>query len=183
MENEPITETDLRLAVGELALMKYFPAGPEPRAAVMDMLSRMCRSAHELEWLTRRMNELYSEWPGARELRACYCSKFRPVDNKEVFSETYPEGIPSERATLPALPAPSTKALPPGRTVSAALSVDLAVCDLARAKDMNRLGPALRVRDIPSLPPGVRPITKADCDEAARKRRDEIARAELGGEL
>lgn len=161
------------------ATLKFFPSSA---AAIAQFIAEMAENDEQVRWLAKRMPQLYNEWPGALEMRAVFCSKFKPRDGIEAYSRDprYLEGIPSERERqTPALPAPAMKALPPGRVVSGAASVDGAIRDLARAKDMNARGPVSRVRDIPVLPPGRR-ITEADIKRAEeefrrRQREQELA--------
>jgi hypothetical protein len=86
--------------IGRLALMKFFPASDVvARATVMAELMEMCANDEQVEWIGKRMSALYTEWPGLRELRAVFCSKFKPRDGIEVNSTDarFIDGIPSER--------------------------------------------------------------------------------------
>lgn len=90
--------------IGSLALLKFFPSDDGARTALIRMLMEMCGSTEQAAWLGERMIELHTEWPGPRELRCVYCSRFPPKDGKDVASTAnYPEGIPSATpvATLP----------------------------------------------------------------------------------
>ena len=106
------------------------------------MAGRMASSEEEIEWLVDRMtiSGLYSEWPGPGEMRACFCSKFRPKDGISATSSVYPDGLPSERAAEPILPM-----LPPGRPVTASRRLDDTVKDLAGKKTMPA-GPGKKAR-------------------------------------
>jgi hypothetical protein len=87
-------------AMGRIALMKFFPASDiSARATVMLELIEMCSTDEQVEWLGNRVTALYTEWPGLRELRAVFCSKFKPADGIEVYSADtrFIDGIPSER--------------------------------------------------------------------------------------
>ena len=83
----------------ELAMLKYFPANnPSVLVALSRLVGEMCRNESEVEWLVNRMTSgLYTEWPGPKEMRACFCSKFPPKDGINAYSEVYLDGIPSER--------------------------------------------------------------------------------------
>ncbi len=86
--------------IGRLALLKFFPASDiVARAVAMTELMEMCETDEQVDWLGKRMSALYTEWPGLRELRAVFCSKFKPADGVEVDSTDprYVDGIPSER--------------------------------------------------------------------------------------
>ncbi len=119
------------------------------------------------------MIHLYAEWPGVYELRACFCSKFRPADGVEARSSVYLDGVPSERPAPDPLPA-----LPPGCVASLDFSLERAVGILARSKDMGRP----RRLAAPSIPinPDYKPITQADIDKAVDELKDKRARQELG---
>lgn len=173
-----ITPEAMTKAIDEMAAtLKYFPANATPIARI---LSEMAATDAQVLWLARRLPQLHNEWPGALEMRAVFCSRFRPRDGVEAYStdQRFADGIPSEKAAA-ALPAAPMKALPAGRAVSVAETVDVAVCDLARAKDLNRQGPPPRVRDIPVLPPGVNPITEADLRKAEEELRQKRAKEEF----
>ena len=174
-----ITPEAMAKAIDEMATtLKFFPA---KATAIGRILTEMASSDAEILWLARRLPQLYNEWPGALEMRAVFCSRFRPRDGVEAYSTDQrfaDEGIPSEKAAM-ALPASPMLALPAGRAVSVAETVDVAVCDLARAKDLNRQGPPPRVRDIPVLPPGANPITEADLRKVEEELRQKRAKDEL----
>jgi len=55
------------------------------------------------------------------------------------------------------------------REVSAAPSVQSAISDLAKMKDMNTAVRPKKAREIPSLPPGAKPVTQAHRDRKARE--------------
>jgi hypothetical protein len=128
-----ITQEVLLKAVGAIMAMPFFPTGePLVQAAVAEMLSKMVSGDEELEWLIRRVTALFNAWPGTSEIRAVYCSRYKPKDGIEVFSGMYPEGIPSER------PAPSLPPLPPGRLLSADAKLDTAIRNPAEVKTITR---------------------------------------------
>ena len=49
---------------------------------------------------------LYNEWPGPQEVRAVFCSRFKPADSIEAYSSVYMDGIPSESETYGQIEAP-----------------------------------------------------------------------------
>lgn len=83
-------------AVDDICLLK-FPPSESSRPALVRMLAEMCSTDEQVLWLSKRLLQLFKEWPGANEMRAVFCSKFRPRDGVEVHSEAYPDGIPSEK--------------------------------------------------------------------------------------
>lgn len=82
--------------VGELAIMRYFPGDIDARLAVAKQIACIAADVHQARWLVTRALELYAEWPGVHELRALYCSRYRPLDGKEVASVVYLDGIPPD---------------------------------------------------------------------------------------
>jgi hypothetical protein len=165
-----------------LRSIPFFPAEDEAQTAIADELRSLCGSLEDLDWIVTRMRRLYSRWPGCREMRIVFCTSRRPLSGEDLghaISEAYPNGVPAQR---PAIAAPAPAALPAGSTVSASPSVEAAVGDLTRAKDLRATGPTHRVRDIPLVRvPESRRITQADVDRELQRRRERAATAELCG--
>lgn len=117
-----------------LRVLKFFPNDEHALVALVRMVGEMASTEDQVEWLVGRMTSgLYAEWPGPREVRAVFCSRFNPRDGINAYSTVYIDGIPSER---PAIAAPMQKALPPGAMVTADESMDEAIQELAKAKAM-----------------------------------------------
>lgn len=123
-------------AVGRLATLKFFPRDLRVRMTIGRLMKDFVTNDAQLTWLVGRMLVLYGEWPGPRELRALYCSRFAPRDGIEARSSDYPDGYPPERPPRP----PPTVALiirePKG--VTADEDFDSAVLRLAAEKAMTR---------------------------------------------
>ncbi len=85
--------------IGGLSAMKFFPSDVEARVAIAEQFALFARSESEVQWVIRRVLALYREWPGVYELRAVYCSKWKPKDGIEAFSAVHVDGIPSEDET------------------------------------------------------------------------------------
>lgn len=174
-KREPMSKRAAAAAIARLSLMKYFPSGPDSRAALGAVLMEMCEYADQALWLAKRMSELYSDWPSEHELRAAYCSKYVPRDGREVYSEIYPDGIPSEKpADTPQLPPAPPRGL---LTADPALQneVSLAARHLGRVKRLE----APRA-PLPPIPEG-KAITPADIERAVRENRRKAAESEIGG--
>jgi len=196
-----ITELVLTKAIGRFSLMKFFPSGDDDfRAGLMELLGEMCWDDEQINWLSRRVANLYPEWPGIGEVRAVFCSKYKPKDGAEVDSCVYVDGIPSERDSLPALPAGKPMlALPEGAVASVDAESEHLVIELGESATMP---PALAVRnlgphgqrvdtelkrlmhELPDPPPApvVQFITAEQVDlarrlemERRRKRQEEVA--------
>jgi hypothetical protein len=86
--------------VAELTLLRFFPSDESARLAIVRMVGQMAETEEQVRWLVRRTLDLHNEWPGPLELRAVFCSRFRPKDGKNAYSEMFPGGFPE-----PAVPA------------------------------------------------------------------------------
>ena len=102
--------------VGRFAAMKFYPSGnPEVAIAVAEELAERSHDIEEIRWTVKRVVKLYPEWPGINEVRAVYCSRWRPFDGVEAFSSNprFCDGIPSEREHVPMLEAPRNPEIEP----------------------------------------------------------------------
>ncbi len=102
--------------IAKLSLMKYFPSDPDARAALVQIICEFADSNEKIEWLVKRALAIFKEWPGPYELRALYCSRWRPADGTEAYSALFPAdeyggGFPRD----PALPARPDELLPIGK--------------------------------------------------------------------
>jgi hypothetical protein len=167
--------------IAKLGTMKFFPADPVVRLALVELMCDIAENEDQVRWLVKRVRTLYAEWPGEHELRAAFCSRFPPKDGINACSTVYLDGIPSERKPEP------FKALPSGAKVSADRLLENAVCELAAAKNMNlapiRRPPPRRIGsgETPTNP-NFTPITQADIDRERQRLRDARAHRELAGE-
>ena len=84
--------------VSALRMLPFFPQSEMGETLLAEELLRMCEREEQADWLIRRVFQLWKKWEGPQELRAVYCSKFRPRDGIEVGSQLYPEGVPSQNA-------------------------------------------------------------------------------------
>lgn len=92
-----ITPEEATAAVDELELMAFFPSNAAARAALAHILMELVDDKERLRWLVDRALKLYTRWPGPAELRALYCSRYKPKDGVETHSTLYPDGIPSAK--------------------------------------------------------------------------------------
>lgn len=136
-------------AVAKLGLMAFFPGDPDVRAALVTVFMEMIDTQEQLDWLVARALKLYGRWPGVAEIRALYCSRWKPKDGVETYSETYVEGFPSERKQEPPGDAPR------GAPVTRTTDLDVEVKKAAAVKQM----------------PTPKPITHADIERAAAEHR------------
>lgn len=116
----PLSEQIAIGLVGRLASLRYFPGEPAAREAIVDLLLSMCDSEQQAAWLVRRMTSgIYNEWPGLGEMRACYCSRFKPIDGIERHSSVFPENQFPEDPTAPKqIAAPAMKRIERGEAVT-----------------------------------------------------------------
>lgn len=121
-------------AIDDMAAMKFFPRDQRARAAIARLIKDFVTTGDQARWLARRMVVLYDAWPGPREMRALFCSRWKPRDGIEATSAIYPNGFPSERK-------PEPKLLIDPSAVSADPGLDRAVRDLAQATRMDRRKP------------------------------------------
>lgn len=144
--NKTITHEEATLAAEAMSGIRYFPSATAARALIVDELVQMCQNFEQAMWLARRLSQLFTEWPGMKELRAIFCSKFMPQDGIENYSEVFLEGVPSERESLPALTAgvafPAITAAP---EASEAVDVGQLAAEVSQARKMPPL-PKFRAR-------------------------------------
>ncbi len=110
-----MTRQAMEKMMAQLALLPFFPASPQDRLVLSEYVENFAETDDQLKWLGARMLDLYKEWPGPREMRACFCSRYRPKDGISITSAVYAaeDGIPSERQPERLL-LPAARALPPG---------------------------------------------------------------------
>jgi hypothetical protein len=83
--------------VSKLGTMRYFPSDPSVKLALVEFMGDIAETEDQVRWLVKRVRTLYAEWPGEHELRAAFCSRFRPKDGINACSSVYVDGIPTER--------------------------------------------------------------------------------------
>lgn len=162
--------------LARLSVLKFFPADQTARTEIMLMACKMARTNADIAWLANRCLELWNEWEGPREMRAVFCSKFRPADRIEAYSQLprFNDGIPSEKpaeplqlggATVRQIAGPRDTA----EDLTAAVSIRPVIQALGRALDMQRTKPV----QVPSIPvvqiTAANRITEADIERAKRE--------------
>jgi hypothetical protein len=81
-----IKESMAIAAVRQMTALRYFPTEPAAHGSIAEILMRMVGNAEQLSWLTKIMLDRVGEWPGTRELRAVFCTRFKPADGVEEWS-------------------------------------------------------------------------------------------------
>ncbi len=112
----------------------FFPTASGAQALIASELISMCKDSQQAVWLARRMSQLYGKWPGTREMRAVFCSKYPAQDGIECYSEIYLDGVPSERESSPLqIASAPVLALPEGHNVSADPELENMVTQIAES--------------------------------------------------
>jgi hypothetical protein len=165
--------------LARLSVLKFFPADQTARTEIMLMACKMAQANADIAWLANRCLELWNEWEGPREMRAVFCSRFRPADGIEAYSQLprFSDGIPSEKAAEPCqLGGAAVRQIAGPREtaeeLTAAVSIRPVIEAMARAKDMHRIGQ--RPARVPSIPvvqiTAENRITAADIERAKMER-------------
>lgn len=173
------TDKALLAAVGRMAILKFFPSDQQARIAIMELMRSMCGNDSQVRWLAERMSNgsVFNEWPGPHELRAVYCSKFRPSDGIEAGSVAYAEGIPSERPQPPechCLPAAEAHAL------LAEVAEDAGI-QLLPSVGLSRVGVKRIERKHPPPLPESKRITAEDIEREKQRLLNKLAAEEIHG--
>lgn len=167
--------------IAKLALMRFFPADPSARLALVGMVCGMASTDEQVEWLVRRALAIFNEWPGPVELRALFCSRWKPRDGVEGYSTLFPateergSGFPRD----PALPPPNAPLLTPGRQEARKL-LEMAAEPLEPLPPIRRPPPRVRPVVTPPTNPNYKPITQADIDREVEKMLNDKGRTEAG---
>ncbi len=129
--------------LGELRALRFPPNDERVMNAIVRLCGSMCANEAQVRWLVDRMTSgIYSEWPGIAEMRACFCSRFKPADGIDANSTVYPDGFPPDPTAPPRIAAADFKALPPGHKMTADPELEATV---------QRLVDKCRMSDFPAL--------------------------------
>lgn len=82
--------------IANLAAMKFFPSDVDARIAIAEQFAAFAETEEQVQWTVKRAMALCLEWPGVHELRAIYCSRWKPADGIEAHSTIYDDGIPAD---------------------------------------------------------------------------------------
>ena len=66
--------------VASLGAMRFFPADPPVRLALVQTMGEMTDDVEVVRWLVKKLRTEYSEWPGEHEMRKVFCAAYRPKD-------------------------------------------------------------------------------------------------------
>jgi len=129
---------EMSAIVGKLGgTMKFFPGDVDARMGIVEAIGEMASDLDQVRWLAKWLPKRYQEWPGMHEVRALFCTKFKPRDGVEVYSTVYLDGIPSERETEPLALKSGARQIEAGEPVSADPELALVVINLVQHNTMN----------------------------------------------
>jgi hypothetical protein len=135
--------------LSKLTMLKYFPQEKSARVALVELACSMATEHQQIEWTVKRILTLYDTWPGPREFRAVFCSRYRPADGIDIVADMrmWPDGLPPD----PDLQKPVLKAIASGGrfTNDPALEAQLsdACAKMPRIdREKRRIGPHERRR-------------------------------------
>lgn len=128
--------------------MRYFPSDPDARTGIAKQIAAMASSIEQVRWLVGRLPELYPDWPAMQEVRALFCSRFRPKDGLEAASQVYLDGIPHDPALQRANQA--QLAGQPILQLEGECADETPIADPEMAAKIDALGKA---KGMPALPP------------------------------
>lgn len=77
------TKQEIVDAVGRLGILKFFPSGDNERKEIMRFVERLVGTTAQLNWLVGAVIDGCNEWPGPKELRGIFCTRYRPADGVE----------------------------------------------------------------------------------------------------
>lgn len=131
------------VAVRRLAVLKFFPSDAVVRQEIMALLDRLVSTPEQLEWLVSALINEVGEWPGPKEVRGIFCTRFRPKDGIETDAEHNKFSPITGEMRMLAIEPPTPQRLIAGGTEKA--SVDPKCRELVETT-MKAL-PAIRVRE------------------------------------
>jgi len=115
-------------------LMPFFPQDENAFLELVRFVGRMCHTEEQVRWLVDRTLSLYDKWPGPMELRAVFCTIYKPKDGVLAYSNIYREGIPPVAAPAHRqIAGPELIPIPEGHIASADPELDAMVKQLAEA--------------------------------------------------
>jgi hypothetical protein len=188
--------------LAELRMLPFFPNDECVMNGIVRLVGAMCASEEQVRWLVSRMTSgIYEQWPGPREMRACFCNRYKPKDGINAYSTIYPDGLPIDPTAppRPEIAAPKLKALPAGHAVTADPELEASIQKLAEKCKMpaphwavTRFGQMLKEIQTPPdkrepeeprpTNPNYKRITEADVAAAVAENRAREARKAKGEE-
>lgn len=78
---------ELHSIIEAFGTLRFFPKEEGCHIEILKIIMAMCGTAEEVSWLRAAALLAWNDWPGPRDLRALFCTKFRPKDGIEVSLE------------------------------------------------------------------------------------------------
>jgi hypothetical protein len=113
-----ISAEAMKRFISAVSVMNFPPTGDGVPAALAEAIEQFAESDEQLDWLRNQMQIRYQDWPGVRELRACFCSRFEPKDGVSIPTDVLAVGGNQAGDT--------SKRLPPGRAAASDERADTA---------------------------------------------------------
>jgi hypothetical protein len=155
------------LLIGRWAgTLRFFPSDPEARIGIAEELAEMASNEEQIRWLVKRLPKLFTEWPAMHEVRAVFCSKFRPKDGIEVYSGVYLDGIPAEKED-------GLKQIedPKARQIEGPVSADAEMCLIVHKTAVARSMPPIKPTVVPEHGNELQELLKQlDADRARKEK-------------
>jgi hypothetical protein len=93
---------EVATVLSDLTALNYFPADDGGRLAVVKLVCAMASDMGQVRWLVNRVLTLFNGYPGPRDLRAVFCSRFAPADGLVVRTCEYFMGKGESDGIVPA---------------------------------------------------------------------------------
>ena len=78
------TAEQIERTVATISATRYFPSdNHHVRAELLELLADMVGTGEQMDWMRRVFRDQITEWPGLAEVRAVFCTRFRPADGIE----------------------------------------------------------------------------------------------------
>lgn len=174
--NEQNFKTVARI-VADLKSLRFCP-DDDGVFAIVKMFCTMAQTLDQVEWTVARCLALHSVWPGPREIRAVFCSRWKPLDRIEVSSEVYAEGIPSASESV----TPGWSMQIPAGATREPLQLEGPALELAQSLvKAGLMGvPVQRLVKVDPLKPEERARLETEFEKAEQEYLERKAKAEAG---
>jgi hypothetical protein len=63
--------------------IQFFPSDPEARIGIAEEIVAMAANEEQVRWLVGFLPKIYRDWPGMLEVRAVFCTRYKPADGSE----------------------------------------------------------------------------------------------------
>jgi len=80
-----MTAQQLREAVSELHVLKFWPKGESEDLTIMSFLDRLVSTPQQLRWLVNTLIDQVGTYDGTDQIRAVFCSQFTPKDGVQAY--------------------------------------------------------------------------------------------------